>query len=180
MKNLLRRFWAWYEKFYSLNLSITAGLFALQLAHLYWLTTHVVLFRLFGIDYFFTNSPVVTFLIILADYTEIPAIIATSIFYIRTFKKERSRKALLYLFLVNSQWIHLFWITDEVVLDIFGAGGSGVSWNPWIAWIAIAIDYLELPVIFGTIREVFRADQLNPRLKLLKRKTRIGFVVVPP
>ena len=121
MKNLVRRFWEWYEKFYALNLSITAGLFALQLAHLYWLSTHVVLFRLLGTDYFFTHSPVVTFLIIIADYTEIPAIIATSIFYIAAFRREKSRKALLYLFLVNSQWIHLLWITDEVCL--------GYLWN---------------------------------------------------
>ncbi len=106
MGGLLKKFWAWYEKFYTLNLTIAAGLFVLQLAHLYWLTTHVVLFRLFGIDYFFTHSPLVTFLIILADYTEIPALIATSILYARLFRADGNKKHLLYLVFINSQWIH--------------------------------------------------------------------------
>ena len=170
MLKVLGKFWAWYEKFYALNLSITAGLFALQLAHLYWLTTHVVLFRLFGIDYFFTHSPLVTLLITLADYTEIPAIIATSILYIRLFRSEGRKKHLIYLFLINSQWIHLFWITDEVVLGVFGIGEGIPSWSPLIAWIAIAIDYLELPVIFDTIRAAFKARTLKSALEVIKEK----------
>jgi hypothetical protein len=39
-------FWAWYERHYALNVAIALGLFAVQLVHLYWLTTNVVALRL--------------------------------------------------------------------------------------------------------------------------------------
>ena len=84
----------------------------------------------------------------LADYLELPAIIATSALYIRT----KNWKMLL---LVNVQLFHIFWITDEFVLN------QGYL-NPIAAWIAIFIDYLELPVIFDTIRRVVRGYMKQP------------------
>ncbi len=171
MPAILKKFWAWYEKFYALNLTITAGLFLLQLAHLYWLTTHIVLYRLTGTDFFFAHSRILTFLIILADYAEIPALIATSILYTKLYRERKSIKPILFLLLINSQWIHLFWLTDEVALGIFfGAGAHLVTLNPVVAWIAIAIDYLELPVIFDTLREVAATRSWKTALEIIKSK----------
>ncbi len=151
MKSLFSRFWAWYERHYALNVSIAAGLFLLQLFHLYWLTTDVVFLRLFE-QSFFSPSPFWEFILIFVDYTEIPAIITTSLLYFHEFRSGKRFRAVLYLFLLNSQWLHIFWITDEfVVSEFFERGGTVLP--VWLAWIAIGIDYLELPVIYDTIKK---------------------------
>ncbi len=49
------------------------------------------------------------------------------------------------ILLINSQWLHIFWITDEILLE------QGIL-SPFLAWLAILIDYLELPVIFDTMK----------------------------
>jgi hypothetical protein len=91
-------------------------------------------------------------IIVLVDYTEIPAIVATSLVYINDIRTDKqTSKAWLYLFFINSQWLHLFWITDEFVLDAFY--GAGTILPAWLAWIALLIDYLEIPVIVETIKK---------------------------
>jgi hypothetical protein len=144
-------FWKWYNKHLTLNLGIAAGLFVLQLVHLYWLTTHVVFLRAFGESFF--NPPAFwESVIILVDYTEIPALITTSLVYINQYRQKKNFKSLLYLFFLNIQLLHMFWITDEFVLEKFS--GASTSILPgWLAWIAILIDYLELPVIYETMKE---------------------------
>ncbi len=147
---ILDAFWAWYERHYLLNLSLTTGLFTLQLVHLYWLTTHVVLFRLLGQSYF-NPSPLWQAIIIVVDYTEIPALISTSIFYLYNMRRKFQWRQVWFLVALNSQWLHLFWITDEFVVDMFQPGGSASILPFWLAWVAILIDYLELPVIADTM-----------------------------
>ncbi|HEX2053216.1 MAG TPA: hypothetical protein VHJ78_05735 [Actinomycetota bacterium] len=113
---------------------LSAVLFFTQIVHLVWMTTYVIPLQL-------GSSPIWSppeAPLALADYLELPAIIATSALYIRT----RNWTMLL---LVNVQLFHIFWITDEFVLE------RGTL-NPIAAWIAILIDYLELPVIIDTIR----------------------------
>ncbi|MBA2277934.1 MAG: hypothetical protein H0W06_09260 [Chloroflexia bacterium] len=144
-----RAFFAWYERHYTLNVGIAGGLFLLQLVHLYWLTTDVVVARLTG-DSWFDPSGVLEVLIVVVDYTEIPAILGTSLIYVNELRRGRHWKPLLYLVLLNSQWLHIFWITDEFVVGEFGGGESSLP--AWLAWIAILIDYLELPVIYDTIK----------------------------
>src|SRR3989344_759149 len=52
---------------------------------------------------------------------------------------------------LNSQWLHIFWITDEFVIQYLA--GSDIGFLPfWLAWLAIFIDYLELPVMYDTIK----------------------------
>jgi hypothetical protein len=143
------KFWAWYERNYKWNVGISAGLFLLQLVHLYWLSTDVVLARIFGHSFFHPNDLWRT-IIILVDYTEIPALIGTSLLYLNSLRKKYNKKDLLYLIFLNIQWLHLFWITDEFVVGRF-ASGSVVTLPLWLAWTAILIDYLELPVIYETI-----------------------------
>ena len=148
-----RKFWEWYEKNYRIIAPITAILFSLQLAHLYWMTTNIALFRAFGHPFWdpghFWNT-----VIALVDYTEIPAIITSSIFYIHQFRMdiEQRWRSVLFLLLINSQWIHLFWITDEVIYEQI-AGTALVLMPVWLSWIAISIDYLELPVMYDTIKK---------------------------
>ena len=148
MKNFINRFWGWYERHYTLNVGIAASLFLLQLVHLYWLTTDVVLLRLTGASFFDPSSPW-EFLIVVVDYAEIPALITASLLYLNKLRVKTSWLAILMLVFINSQWLHLFWITDEFVVS--GLLGNTVL-PVWLVWIAIGIDYLELPVIFDTLR----------------------------
>ncbi|MEK7642735.1 MAG: hypothetical protein AAB392_02980 [Patescibacteria group bacterium] len=152
---LIREFWRWYERNYKLNLGIAAGLFLLQIIHLFWLFGEVVTMKLFGSPLFILHDAP-KLIIILVDYTEIPALFAVSGVYINELRKSWQWKSALYLFFINSQWLHLFWITDEFILKTI-TDASLVSLPLWFAWVAIAIDYLELPVIYDTLKR-FRAS----------------------
>src|SRR5436190_2207655 len=116
---MFQKFWDWYDKNYKLNLVFSTGLFLLQLFHLYWMTNHFLGIFFFGHSFFIFPQNL-GWLYALVDYTEIPALISVSLIYINEIrKKKQSPKAWLYLFFLNIQWIHLFWITDAVVLAHF-------------------------------------------------------------
>ncbi len=159
----LAAFWSWYERNYALNVAIAAGLFILQLLHLYWLTTDIVLQRLVG-ESFFSPTLLWKYLIIIIDYSEIPAIISTAVLYINELRRRFRWQPLLFLFFINSQWLHLFWITDEFVVHQFGTGQPSTILPVWLAWLAISIDYLELPVIVDTVFRLFGAVRKNKSL----------------
>lgn len=153
---MFKNFWRWYEKYYTLNLALAAALFALQIIHLYWLTAHVVSLGIFGRSFFELTS-IWQIIMVFVDYTEIPALITTSLVYIHELRKKYSFKSILYLIFLNSQWLHIFWITDEFVVEQFTSVAKTTILPLWLAWIAIAIDYLELPVIFDTIKRLYSA-----------------------
>lgn len=117
---------------------LSAALFFTQIVHLVWMSTYVIPIQLGAAPIWSPPEAPLA----LADYLELPAIIATSVMYVRT----RNWRM---LFLVNVQLFHIFWITDEFVLN------RGTL-NPVAAWTAIFIDYLELPVIVDTIRRAAR------------------------
>lgn len=145
---------AWRERLRRWNFSIAAILFPLQVVHLLWLTVDVILPRLFGIPAVFEQFPVARILLILVDYTEIPALISTSLVYVDSFRQTRRGRDLLYLGFLNVQWLHLFWITDAFVLAVFAGPTSAL--HPVVAWIAILIDYLEVPVMAELLRRAAR------------------------
>lgn len=151
MRRLIDRFFAWYERHYVLNVGVAAGLFLLQIVHLYWLTTDVVVGRLTGQSWFDPSGPL-RFLILVVDYTEIPALVGVSLIYVNELRKGWNWRSLLFLLFLNSQWLHIFWITDEFVIAEFG-GTGGSNLPAGLAWAAILIDYLELPVIVDTLRK---------------------------
>jgi hypothetical protein len=146
------RFWGWYERHQKLNTILVSLLFTWQLWHLYWLTTAVVFPRLFGVS-LFNPSRLVEILILSADFAEIPALIGATLLYLAEIRRRGySAKNLGLIFLINTQWLHIFWITDEFIVEHM-AGHSLVSLPLWLAWIAILIDYLELPVIYDTLKK---------------------------
>ena len=132
---------------------VAAGLFLLQLVHLYWLTMDVVAMRLFD-QSFFNPDGALYYAILVIDYTEIPALLGVSLVYINELRKGFSWRPLIFLAFLNSQWLHIFWITDEFVVNEFGGAAAGSSLPVWLAWVAILIDYLELPVIYDTIKKL--------------------------
>jgi hypothetical protein len=69
---------------------------------------------------------------------------------------ENFEKKLLFLFVsMILQIYHIFWLTDEIVYDaIFQT--IPIVIPPFLAWIAIFIDYLELPVILDLSHRLFR------------------------
>ena len=154
MKTIFTKFFEWYEKYTEQNTIIAAALFGTQILHLTWLTLFVVADRLTG-QPIWEPSSFWENLLILFDYFEIPAIIATSLFYINKLRQHLNvQKAVRNLVFINSQWLHIFWITDELVIDKFTGAAQYATVLPlWLAWLAIIIDYLELPVIYDTLKE---------------------------
>jgi hypothetical protein len=153
LRGLSGRFWAWYQRHYLATLVITTGIFLLQAFHLYWLLTDVVLQRLTGHSAFaFPQAGMVVY--VLADYLEIPALVSASLLYVFELRRRPGWRPLLLLLLLNTQWIHMLWLTDDVVVRSL-ANTSLFSWGSAIAWVAILIDYLELPVMVDTVRRVY-------------------------
>jgi len=152
MQKIFPTFWQWYERNIVLTTSIAAGLFVLQLIHLYWLFTDVVLLRLVGAS-FFNFSGVWEYVIIFVDYTEIPALLSVSLIYINELRKGFHVKPVFFLIFLNSQWLHILWITDEFVIGQLIEPQRTLLFPIWLAWIAIGIDYLELPVIYDTSKK---------------------------
>ena len=93
-------------------------------------------------------------LFILVDYIEIPALVSGITFYSFSFFKHGSRKDLVFLILLSVQVVHIFWLTDEIVVESFG--GDLVRFPVYIAWIAILIDYMEIPVMIDLFYKVFK------------------------
>jgi len=155
MNNLWQTFWAWYERHYVLNVSIAAGLFLLQLIHLFWLGGEVIVLRAFG-ESLFEFTGIWEKIIVLVDYTEIPAIFTMTLVYIDGWRRGNKWNAVLMLLLLHSQWLHIFWITDEFVITAFSEAGKTVL-PAWLAWAAILIDYLEVPVVVDTLIKLGRA-----------------------
>ena len=153
------RFWRWYQRHYLAVLVITASIFLLQLFHLYWLFTDVVLQRLFGRSFYAQGAiaHAVGVSSLLADYLEIPTLVSASLLYANELRKGFGWKAVAFLVLLNTQWAHILWITDEVVVETFAPGTAGdlIVWSAALAWVAILIDFLELPVIVDTLRRVW-------------------------
>lgn len=152
MRTFMQRFFEWYERHYTINVAVATGLFVLQLAHLYWLTTNVVALRLVGESYF-NLSGVFEYTILIVDYTEIPALLSVSLLYAHGLRTGWNWKSFIFLLFLNSQWLHMFWITDEFVVNEFAGRAAQSSLPAWLAWTAILIDYLELPVIYDTLRK---------------------------
>ncbi len=157
---MLSRFWVWYEQHYQAHLIFSTILFLLQLFHLYWMASHIVALRLIGRSLFVFPQQF-SWLYALVDYTEIPALLSVSLIYINSLRegsksKIAKYKNVLFLVFLNIQWIHLFWITDEIVLTNL-TGTAIVPINPIFAWFAILIDFLELPVMAETAIKTVRS-----------------------
>jgi len=148
-------FWDWYDRNYVLNVSIALGLFLLQITHLFWLGGEVMATRLFGYP-FFEFSGLSETAILFVDYVEIPAIFTMTLVYIDAWRRGAKWNAFLMLVLLHSQWLHIFWITDEYITDTFSASGQTIL-PVWLAWTAILIDYLEVPVVFDTLKKLYTA-----------------------
>ncbi|GIW10348.1 MAG: hypothetical protein KatS3mg061_1405 [Dehalococcoidia bacterium] len=150
---MFRAFWEWYNRHYLLNLVVSTTIFLFQLIHLYWLSGYV-LNRLWG--WHLLVIPETNPLYAIPDYLEIPTLVSVSLLYVNQLRLGFSWRPLFYLILLNTQYIHIFWITDELVVRAF-TERTVFGWDSALAWVAIAIDYLEVPVILDTLRQVWKA-----------------------
>jgi hypothetical protein len=146
-------FWTRYE---NLNLKITFTLISLQILHLYWLTADVVLQRVFGQGYLGLPKKLLP-LFVVVDYVEIPALVSGITFYLFSiFKGEPNpRKNMIFLALLAIQVVHIFWITDEIVYESL-LDSDLVKFPLYLTWIAILIDYLEIPVMIDLFYKTFK------------------------
>lgn len=161
----MKTFWKWYKDNYTLNLAVATVLFGLQFLHLFWLLTHIIFIRL-GIGDFFAYFSFLNWPLILIDYTEIPALITTNLVYINELRQKRSLKSWVYLAFLNIQFVHILWITDEFLVEniLF----TGIAW-----WVAVLIDFLEVPVIIDTTGKLIKdlkKGQFKKALELLIEK----------
>jgi hypothetical protein len=149
-------FWYRYE---NLNLKITFVLISLQLLHLYWLTTDVVLQRIYGKSFFLFPKILLPVFVVI-DYIEIPALASGITFYSLSIYKHQknSWKNSLFLAMLAVQVVHIFWITDEIVYDAFFETRF-VQFPLYVAWIAILIDYLELPVMADLFYKIVKGEK---------------------
>jgi hypothetical protein len=110
-------FWHRYE---NLNLKISFILISLQLLHLYWLTTDIVLQRIYGHSFFLFPKNLLPMFIII-DYIEVPALLSGITFYFLSIynHEKESRKNSLFLAMLAVQVFHIYWITDDVVAKTF-------------------------------------------------------------
>lgn len=150
MSNALQKLVGFWHRYENLNLKIAFVLISLQLIHLYWLTADVVVKRITGESALGLppSGPLLAFFIVI-DYIEIPGLAAGLTYYaLSIYKHEKgSTKNALLLAMLAVQVFHIFWITDEVVYEAFFGSSSALEIPYYAAWIAILIDYLELPVI---------------------------------
>lgn len=117
-------------------------LFLLQLIHLAWLSLYLV-----GVEVNFMPDP----LLAAVDYTEIPALLGMTWYYVT--HPHDVRQKWLYVILLNLQWIHILWITDEFILRQDHISG-------WLVWAAALIDYGELPVMIDSFKREARATTM--------------------
>jgi hypothetical protein len=150
---MINRFWNWYERHYTLNVTIAAALFVLQIVHLVWLAGEVIAGRL--AEPIFVLDGGLRWPLVLVDYTEVPALLSVSLVYLNELRKTFNARDVAFLLLLNTQWLHIFWITDEFVVSSFQDGGETLP--TWLVWVAILIDYLEVPVIADTVRRMIAA-----------------------
>lgn len=155
---ILEKVVKFYYKYENLNLKIAFILISLQILHLYWLTTDVMLTRIIGESFFaFPQIPVP--ILVAIDYLEIPALVSGSIFYALRIRSGRTaRRDFVLLALLLFQVLHLFWITDEVLYDILFSTVP-IAIPPYVAWFAILIDFLEVPVIVDLFYKTFRGKR---------------------
>jgi len=144
-------------KFILLWISIV-GL-AMQIFHLQWLTTDVIIPKLYNIS-IDTSFSYGTVFYLFADIVEIPAIITRSYLYVISLNKKYSSKNLLLLLILNSQWLHIFWITNTFLVN--NITESVTEWNYFLSWVAIAIDFLEIPVLIDSVGELIN-EYVIPR-----------------
>jgi hypothetical protein len=153
LRDLFERFWRWYRRHYLATLIVTTSLFLLQLFHLYWLFTDVILKRLTGHSYFiFPASGLVLYVLI--DYLEIPTHMSGMLLYVYEFRSGVRLKSLLFFVLLQLHWVHLLWITDDVVVNTF-TQRTLLTWSGIVAWGAILIDYIEVPIIGDRLHRVY-------------------------
>src|SRR5918912_4642072 len=88
-------FWYRYE---NLNLKITFVLISLQLLHLYWLNTDVVLQRIYGKSFFLFPKILLPVFVVI-DYIEIPALASGITFYSLSIYKHQKNSSMNALFL---------------------------------------------------------------------------------
>jgi hypothetical protein len=103
---------------------------------------------------------------IIIDYIEVPALVSGITFYslsIYNHEKE-SRKNSLFLALLAVQIVHIYWITDDVVAKTFFQS-KFLNLPVYVAWIAILIDYLEIPVIVDLFYKIIKGRRKEDKQK---------------
>lgn len=134
------------EKYF---LYANVGFLAFQSIHLFWLATNYLLPTIFGTTpWTIFNERSVEVILAIVDYLEIPLLIFNVIYWGGLlFKRKLSKTYMISFVVVMLQFIHIFWLTDEVIME------SGSAWGV-LAVFSIAIDYLEIQTMYVSIKRI--------------------------
>src|SRR4029079_15758808 len=157
--DLIQKYNNLYHRYENLNLKITFFLISLQIIHLYWQTTAVVFQKIFVSSVFIVPKAFLPICVVI-DYIEIPALLSAIIFYSYLIRSKRStaKKNYLFLGMLAVQVVHIFWITDDVVYNsLFNYSFIEIPYV--LSWIAILIDYLELPVMVDLFYRIIKKEK---------------------
>jgi hypothetical protein len=128
-----------FEKLKTFLIKISFILMALQIIHLFWLTCNVTL-PLFNFnDLKFSEG---SFLFVSIDYLEIPSLIITCTSYLFIiFRESHKPKNILYFGMLVLQFLHIFWITDEFIVNYLD------DLPIYLLVFVVFIDYSELFIL---------------------------------
>ena len=120
-------------------IKISFILMSLQIIHLVWLTCNVTLPMFNFNDLIFSEG---SFLFVSIDYLEIPSLIITCTSYLFIIFRERHKpKNILYFSMLALQFLHIFWITDEFIVNYL------YDLPIYLLVFVVFIDYSELFIL---------------------------------
>lgn len=130
-------------------LYVNLGFLLFQMLHLTWLATNFLLPSFFGtppVSWFDTREASV--FLSLADYIEVPVLIYNIVYIAIVYRIHRiiTKNHVTTLIIVMLQFIHIYWLTDEVILEN--------AYPIYLTMIAVIIDYTELLWFRNTIKEL--------------------------
>jgi hypothetical protein len=130
----------YFEKLKNFLVKISFILMALQIIHLFWLTCNVTL-PMFNLNDLKFNEG--SFLFVSIDYLEIPSLIITCTSYLFIiFRESHKPKNILYFSMLVLQFLHIFWITDEFIVNYL------YDLPFYLLIFVVFIDYSELFILF--------------------------------
>jgi hypothetical protein len=150
---LLGRVCDFYAKYECVGLKVTFVLIALQVIHLFWLSNYVI----FGTSLYTQYIP--NFVFASIDYIEIPALFSGIIFYSMSLYLYKKKTSMIFISVLFIQFIHLYWITDEFIVQSFTMHNAVI-----LTWVAILIDYAEIPVMVDLFIKIIKGQANGGKL----------------
>jgi hypothetical protein len=134
------------EKYF---LYANVGFLAFQSIHLLWLATNYLFPSIFGVTpWAIFEDRNVEVILSIVDFIEVPFLMFNVIYFgLRLLRKKTDKMLIVTTAIVLLQFVHIFWLTDEVIME------NG-SLPKVFAVFSILIDYLEIQTMYVSIKRI--------------------------